>query len=151
MPTRRQTGQAKDQPNNQQQTAQQTVQQTVQQAAQKDSPAKKGRGSEMLHDTLRAQSLIFDELGGVGALVKALAQRPADGWQTAYRHLLYERFAAYYVDRKRYHDAAQVLLRHNAVYPDSPRAQGYHVRVIAVYAQGGFAEEALEAIKALEG
>ncbi|MEJ2755850.1 MAG: hypothetical protein P8104_08475, partial [Gammaproteobacteria bacterium] len=66
------------------------------------------------------------------------------GRQAAYQHLLFERLAMYYLDKKRYQEAALVLLRYNEVFPDSVRAQAYQVNVIAMYQQAGFSGLVLE-------
>jgi len=89
---------------------------------------------EILDDTFRVISLTHSYNEGarsVAAFSKANGQR-------SYEYLIYQHLAQLYLDQQRMEDAAKTYLAYVNNYPDSGQAPGFYLKVISIYAKGGF-------------
>lgn len=107
---------------------------------QPGGPEKPG---ELLKDTLRVMSIIFEEESGVNSLVATLERRPNVLQQSAYEHLLFQSLAEHLLDKKRYQDASGVYRRYTELFPQTIHAQPFQTRLIGVFESAGFGAEVL--------
>lgn len=99
--------------------------------------------SELLKDTLRVMSIIFEEESGVNSLVATLENRPNVTQQSVYQHLLFERLAEHLLDKKRFQDASGVYRRYTELFPETIHAQPFQIKLVNVFNAAGFAAEVL--------
>ena len=94
-------------------------------------------------DTYRVISLSFSYLGGAEAIVDFFDKAgPREYEPSIYSHL-----GEYYLDKRRYNDAAQAynsFVDRNPLHRDSPY---FNIRVIEIYLKGGFPKLVIEAKK----
>lgn len=92
---------------------------------------------ELLADALRASVLALERTGGVGTLAQAMQARDEPPWQV----LLYDALGTFYLDGRRYQDAATAFERfetENALAKDAPK---FALRAIDALRAGGFPTE----------
>ena len=92
---------------------------------------------ELLADALRASVLALERTGGVGTLADAMRERSQPAWQV----LPYEALGAFYLDGRRFQDAATAFERfetENALAKDAP---AFALRAIDALGAGGFPTE----------
>ena len=98
---------------------------------------------QRIDDTFRVISLSFSNLGGSSVLVDyfaKLGKRP-------YELNIYSNLAEYYLDKRRYQDAAvtyKAFVQRNKFHKISPH---FDMRVIAIYKQGGFPRLVIDSSK----
>ncbi len=88
----------------------------------------------MVQDTLRVMSLAFSYLESadtIAGLFESVGERP-------YVHLLYDQLATFYVEKKRYQDAADTLEYYIGRYPLSNFSPRFSARRIDIYETAGF-------------
>ena len=105
----------------------------------KHSPAE----SRRVHDTFRAVSLSFSNIGGPGVVARYFS---ANGHR-AYEDRVYRYLAEFYFSKLRYHDAAAVYDSFVAQYPYRRVSPRFSMRVVQIYKAGGFPDLVLEAKK----
>ncbi len=98
----------------------------------------------LLADTLKVTGFTFSYLDGP-ASIAALADTRGE---RAYQHLLYRQLGDFYLDKKRYRDAADTYSAFIARYPNSDFNPELAVKAIAVFMQGNFPAEVLPAKEA---
>jgi tetratricopeptide (TPR) repeat protein len=99
---------------------------------------------ELVEDTLRVTSLSLQQLDGA-ASIPPLLDRPA---RQAYAHRLYEHLGQLYLAQERVKDAAETFAAFGRLQPDSAPAAVLQARVVSLYADHGFAQQALQAKRA---
>ncbi|MDZ7923542.1 MAG: tetratricopeptide repeat protein [Marinagarivorans sp.] len=98
----------------------------------------------LLADTLKVTGFTFSYLEGP-ASIAALADTRGE---RAYQHLLYRQLGDFYLDKKRYRDAADTYEAFITRYPNSDFSPELAVKAIAVFMQGNFPSEVLPAKEA---
>nr|WP_255771588.1 tetratricopeptide repeat protein [Microbulbifer guangxiensis] len=97
-----------------------------------------------VEDTFRVISLSFSYLGGAEAIVDYFNRKGGRGYEShVYSHL-----GEYYLDKRRYQDAAEAydtFVDRNPLHRVSP---DFSIRVIEIYQKGGFPRLVLESKKA---
>ncbi len=94
-------------------------------------------------DTLRVVSLSFSNLGGAASAVEYFSRRGKRGYEDS----VYRNLGEFYLDKRRYADAAAA---YNAFVDRNPfhkAAPAFHMRVIEIQAAGGFPSLVLESKK----
>lgn len=89
---------------------------------------------EILDDTFRVISLTHSYNHGASSIA---AFSKANG-QRSYEYLIYQHLAQLYLDQQRTEDAAKTYLAFVNHYPNSQQAPGFYLKVITIYADGGF-------------
>ncbi len=105
----------------------------------KHSPVESSR----IHDTFRAVSLSFSNIGGPNVVARYFAQ---NGHRT-YEDRVYRYLAEFYFSKLRYHDAAAVYDSFVAQYPYRRVSPRFSMRVIQIYKAAGFPDLVLKAKK----
>ena len=100
--------------------------------------------TEMVQDSLRVVSLVFSYQGGAAAIEKAFALLALDG-KRRYHHLLYESLASFYLEKRRYRDAAETYEHFIKHYPSSPYSVSFSLKVVETYEQAEFPSLAITA------
>ena len=96
-----------------------------------------------IDDVFRVISLSFSNLGGSPVLVDYFAERG----KRPYELNIYSNLAEYYLDKRRYQDAAatyKAFVQRNRFHKVSPH---FDMRVIAIYKQGGFPRLVIDSSK----
>jgi TolA-binding protein len=96
-----------------------------------------------IDDTYRVISLSFSYLGGANAIVDFFAKA---GPRT-YEASVYSHLGEYYLEKRRYHDAAQTynsFVERNALHKVAPY---FSIRVIEIYLKGGFPKLVIDSKK----
>ncbi|WGL16330.1 tetratricopeptide repeat protein [Microbulbifer bruguierae] len=96
-----------------------------------------------IEDTFRVISLSFSYLGGAESIVDYFSRKGARDYES----YVYSHLGEYYLDKRRYQDAA---LAYNAFVERNPLhkvAPAFSIRVIEIYQKGGFPRLVLEAKK----
>ncbi|GAB1258605.1 tetratricopeptide repeat protein [Aurantivibrio plasticivorans] len=88
----------------------------------------------LAEDTLRVMSLTFSYLDGARSIYDTY---PADQ-ERAFNHLIYERLGNFYLEKKRYRDAADTYSFYVEKFPNSDYAPRFSARIIDVYDEGDF-------------
>lgn len=94
-------------------------------------------------DTFRVVSLSFSELGGDDAVQAYFREHGA----RPYENHVYRRLAEFYLEKLRYHDAAETYQRFVDLYPLHRESPHFGMRVVSIYEAGGFPKLVLEAKK----
>jgi TolA-binding protein len=94
-------------------------------------------------DTYRVISLSFSSLGGPPAV---LAYFTANG-SRSYEDGIYRHLGEFYLEKLRYHDAAEAHEAFIALYPLHRVAPHFSMRVVEIYEKGGFPKLVLESRK----
>ncbi|GAA5524708.1 cell division coordinator CpoB [Microbulbifer aestuariivivens] len=95
-------------------------------------------------DTFRVISLSFSYLGGAEAVVDYFTRKGSRGYEShLYRHL-----GEYYLDKRRYQDAAKAYNTFVERNPLHRESADFSMRVIEIYKKGGFPRLVLDAKKA---
>ncbi len=95
----------------------------------------------LLADTLKVVAIALSYLHGADSLVAWSAEKP----DKQYWHLVYQHLGDFYLEKKRYRDAAnsyQAFVEH---FPKSPQSPALATKGIDVFLAGGFADEILPA------
>ncbi|WP_299596056.1 tetratricopeptide repeat protein [uncultured Microbulbifer sp.] len=96
-----------------------------------------------IEDTFRVISLSFSYLGGAESIVDYFTRKGARGYES----YVYSHLGEYYLDKRRYQDAAtayNTFVERNPLHRVSP---DFSIRVIEIYQKGGFPRLVLEAKK----
>ena len=96
-----------------------------------------------IEDTFRVISLSFSYLGGAESIVDYFSRKG----QRQYESYVYSHLGEYYLDKRRYQDAAE---SYNAFVERNPLhkvAPDFSIRVIEIYQKGGFPKLVLDAKK----
>ncbi len=96
-----------------------------------------------IDDTYRVISLSFSYLGGAEAIVDFFAQA---GPRT-YEASVYSHLGEYYLDKRRYNDAAQSYNSYVERNPLNKVAPYFNIRVIEIYLKGGFPKLVIDSKK----
>jgi len=107
--------------------------------AQTDNKGEKKR----IDDTYRVISLSFSYLGGAKAVVEFFDKNG----KRIYEPSIYSHLGEYYLDKRRYSDAAMAyntFVERNPVHQDAPH---FYIRVIEIYQKGGFPKLVVESKK----
>jgi len=109
-----------------------------------DFDAKNEEGDERrVADTFRVISLSFSNLGGaeiVGDYFASNGTRP-------YEDRIYSNLGEYYLTKLRYHDAAGAYKAFVGLYPFHRTSPHFSMRVVEIYAKGGFQKLVLDSRK----
>ena len=97
-----------------------------------------GSEQEMLADVLRASVLALERTGGVATLATAMRERGKPGWQA----LLYDAVGTFYLQGKRFQDAAGAFELYERENPLVLTAPKFALRAIDALMDGGFPSEA---------
>ncbi len=100
--------------------------------------------NQRVEDTFRVISLSFSNLGGAETVVdffKRYGKRPYE--QRVYSHL-----AEFYLDKRRYNDAATTYKTFIGLYPFHEVSPHFHMRMIEIYKKGGFGKLVVDEKKA---
>ncbi len=93
---------------------------------------------ELLADALRATVLALERTGGVGTLAEAMRERDQPVWQV----LPYEALGAFYLDGRRFQDAAAAFERFETENPPlAVSAPAFALRAVEALATGGLPTE----------
>ena len=95
-------------------------------------------------DTFRVVSLSFSNIGGADSVIKYFDQYG----QRRYEDRIYSHLAEFYFDKRRYADASATYDAFISRNPFHHRAPNFHMRMIEIYAAGGFPSLVLESKKA---
>ncbi len=98
---------------------------------------------ELVEDTFRVVSIAFSYMDGADSITRFMA----DNGQRDYAYVLYLNLGDLYLEKERYHDAAEVYESFVALDPYHPKAPLLQVEVIEAYKQGGFPDLVLEGKK----
>ena len=96
----------------------------------------------LVQDTLRVVSLAFSHLGGSRAIERYLQRRPD---APSYTHRLYTGLGDFYLEKERFHDAAQTFQAYARRHPQDVRAPAFLIRAIEAFERGGFPSQVLAA------
>nr|WP_277610924.1 tetratricopeptide repeat protein [Microbulbifer celer] len=97
-----------------------------------------------IEDTFRVVSLSFSYLGGADSIVDYFSRKGARDYES----YVYSHLGEYYLEKRRYQDAAKaydVFVERNPLHKVAP---DFSIRVIEIYQKGGFPRLVLEAKKA---
>ncbi|MCQ3828440.1 tetratricopeptide repeat protein [Microbulbifer elongatus] len=97
-----------------------------------------------VEDTFRVVSLSFSYQGGADSIVDYFTRKGARGYES----YVYSHLGEYYLDKRRYQDAAKsydTFVERNPLHKVAP---DFSIRVIEIYQKGGFPRLVLEAKKA---
>ena len=97
-----------------------------------------------IEDTFRVISLSFSYLGGADSIVDYFSRKGARDYES----LVYSHLGEYYLDKRRYQDAAKsydAFVERNPLHKASAK---FSMRVIEIYQKGGFPRLVLDAKKA---
>ncbi|HEY8570514.1 tetratricopeptide repeat protein [Microbulbifer sp.] len=97
-----------------------------------------------IEDTFRVISLSFSYLGGAESIVEYFTQKGARDYES----YVYSHLGEYYLDKRRYQDAAESYNAFVARNPLHKVAPDFSIRVIEIYQKGGFPRLVLDAKKA---
>jgi TolA-binding protein len=89
---------------------------------------------ELLDDTFRVISLTHS----YGSGARSIAEFSKTHGQRSYEHLIYEHLAQLYLNQDRNEDAAKSYLAYVDRYPNSGYSPDFYLKVITIYAKGGF-------------
>ncbi|MCP4037342.1 MAG: tetratricopeptide repeat protein, partial [bacterium] len=94
-------------------------------------------------DTYRVISLSFSSLGGAQAVIDYFA---ANG-RRDYEDRVYSRLGEFYLEKLRYHDAAQAYTAFIELNPQHRTSPRFGMRIVEIYEAGGFPKLVLESKK----
>ncbi|MFI2811262.1 tetratricopeptide repeat protein [Microbulbifer sp. JSM ZJ756] len=97
-----------------------------------------------IEDTFRVVSLSFSYLGGAESIVEYFEREGSRGYES----YVYSHLGEYYLDKRRYQDAAEAydtFVERNPLHRVAP---DFSIRVIEIYQKGGFPRLVLESKKA---
>ncbi|WP_226663191.1 tetratricopeptide repeat protein [Microbulbifer aggregans] len=96
-----------------------------------------------IEDTFRVISLSFSYLGGAESIVDYFTRKGARDYES----YVYSHLGEYYLDKRRYQDAAKAYTAFVERNPLHKVAPDFSIRVIEIYQKGGFPRLVLEAKK----
>jgi len=96
-----------------------------------------------IDDTYRVISLSFSYLGGAEAIVDFFNQAGPRSYEAS----VYSHLGEYYLDKRRYNDAAQSYNSYVERNPLNKVAPYFNIRVIEIYLQGGFPKLVIDSKK----
>jgi outer membrane protein assembly factor BamD (BamD/ComL family) len=109
-----------------------------------DFDAKNEEGDERrVADTFRVISLSFSNLGGSDIVGEYFASNG----KRSYEDRIYSNLGEYYLTKLRYHDAAGAYKAFVGLYPFHRTSPHFSMRVVEIYAKGGFQKLVLDARK----
>lgn len=97
-----------------------------------------------IEDTFRVISLSFSYLGGAESIVDYFTRKGARDYES----YVYSHLGEYYLDKRRYQDAAEAYSAFVERNPLHKVAPDFSIRVIEIYQKGGFPRLVLDAKKA---
>jgi len=97
-----------------------------------------------IEDTFRVISLSFSYLGGADMIVDYFSRKGARDYESQ----VYSHLGEYYLDKRRYQDAAQAYNTFVQRNPMHKVSANFSIRVIEIYQKGGFPKLVLDAKKA---
>lgn len=100
--------------------------------------------SKRVEDTFRVISLSFSNLGGAESVVEFFKRYG----KRVYEQRVYSHLAEFYLDKRRYNDAATTYKTFIGLYPFHEVAPHFHMRMIEIYKKGGFGQLVVEQKKA---
>lgn len=116
----------------------------VEESAETESNADTGQVEEderRVADTFRVISLAFSNLGGPDVLNDYFSETG----NRLYEDRIYSNLGEFYLTKLRYHDAATVYQSFTKLNPRHRVAPLFSMRVVEIYAEGGFAQLVVEA------
>lgn len=96
--------------------------------------------SKRVEDTFRVISLSFSNLGGADSVVDFFKRYG----KRVYEQRVYSHLAEFYLDKRRYSDAATTYKTFIGLYPFHEVAPHFHMRMIEIYKKGGFGKLVVE-------
>jgi tetratricopeptide (TPR) repeat protein len=96
--------------------------------------------SQRIDDTFRVISLSFSNLGGASSVVEFFGRYG----KRSYEEKVYSHLADFYLDKRRYSDAAGAYKTFVGLYPMHEVAPLFHMRMIDIYQKGGFGQLVVE-------
>ncbi len=96
--------------------------------------------SKRVEDTFRVISLSFSNLGGAESVTDFFRRYG----KRSYEQRVYSHLAEYYLDKRRYNDAATTYKTFIALYPFHEVAPHFHMRMIEIYKKGDFGKLVVE-------
>ena len=107
------------------------------------STAEPAQDERRVADTFRVISLAFSNLGGPEVLNEYFSRNG----KRAYENRIYSNLGEFYLDKRRFNDAATVYESFASQNPFHSVAPHFAMRVVEIYEQGGFAQLVVEAKK----
>ncbi|MFH0934511.1 MAG: tetratricopeptide repeat protein, partial [Pseudomonadota bacterium] len=96
--------------------------------------------SQRIDDTFRVISLSFSNLGGASSVVEFFGRYG----KRSYEEKVYSHLADFYLDKRRYSDAATAYKTFVGLYPFHEVSPLFHMRMIEIYQKGGFGKLVVE-------
>ncbi len=96
--------------------------------------------SKRVDDTFRVISLSFSNMGGANSVVDFFKRYG----KRVYEQRVYSHLAEFYLDKRRYSDAATTYKTFIGLYPFHKVAPHFHMRMIEIYKKGGFGKLVVE-------
>ena len=96
--------------------------------------------SKRVEDTFRVISLSFSNLGGAESVTEFFRRYG----KRSYERRVYSHLAEYYLDKRRYNDAATTYKTFILLYPFHEVAPHFHMRMIEIYKKGDFGKLVVE-------
>ncbi|MDO8988383.1 MAG: tetratricopeptide repeat protein [Sideroxyarcus sp.] len=96
--------------------------------------------SQRIDDTFRVISLSFSNLGGASSVVEFFGRYG----KRSYEEKVYSHLADFYLDKRRYSDAANAYKTFVGLYPFHEVSPHFHMRMIEIYQKGGFGKLVVE-------
>ncbi|MDP1635693.1 MAG: tetratricopeptide repeat protein, partial [Gallionellaceae bacterium] len=95
---------------------------------------------QRIDDTFRVISLSFSNLGGASSVVEFFNLHG----KRSYEEKIYSHLADFYLDKRRYSDAATAYKTFVDLYPFSEVSPNFHMRMIEIYKKGEFGKLVVE-------
>jgi outer membrane protein assembly factor BamD (BamD/ComL family) len=96
--------------------------------------------AQRIDDTFRVISLSFSNLGGASSIVEFFGRHG----KRDYEEKVYSHLADFYLDKRRYSDAATAYKTFVDLYPFHEVSPQFHMRIIEIYQKGGFGKLVVE-------
>ncbi|MFZ2161068.1 MAG: tetratricopeptide repeat protein [Sideroxyarcus sp.] len=96
--------------------------------------------SQRIDDTFRVISLSFSNLGGASSIVEFFGRYG----KRSYEEKVYSHLADFYLDKRRYSDAANSYKTFVGLYPFHEMSPHFHMRMIEIYQKGAFGQLVVE-------
>ncbi|MBI5889709.1 MAG: outer membrane protein assembly factor BamD [Nitrosomonadales bacterium] len=96
--------------------------------------------SQRIDDTFRVISLSFSNLGGASSVVEFFGRHG----KRSYEEKVYSHLADFYLDKRRYSDAATSYKTFVDLYPFHEVSPQFHMRMIEIYKKGNFGQLVVE-------
>lgn len=96
--------------------------------------------SQRIDDTFRVISLSFSNLGGASSVVEFFGRYG----KRSYEEKVYSHLADFYLDKRRYSDAANSYKTFVGLYPFHEVSPLFHMRMIEIYQKGDFGQLVVE-------